>query len=65
MAYFMARKQLFRLTAKMRSQSLCELDHATDLDDADIVVEDVEPAIGLQAGRDHRLDLGRRARRRR
>jgi hypothetical protein len=34
------------------------LDHAAHLGDADIVVEHVDAAIGLQARRHHRLDLG-------
>ena len=34
------------------------LDDAADLGDADIVVEHVDAAIGLQARRHHRLDLG-------
>ena len=34
------------------------LDHAAHLGDADIVVEHVDAAMGLQACGDHRLDLG-------
>src|ERR1700676_325059 len=34
-------------------------DHAPHLGDADIVVEHVDAAVGLQAGGHHRLDLGR------
>ena len=37
---------------------LRHLDHAAHLGDADIVVEHVDAAIGFQAGRDHRLDIG-------
>src|SRR3954471_10605597 len=35
-----------------------DLDDAADLGDPDIVVEHVDAAIGLQASRHHRLDLG-------
>src|SRR6185312_10230287 len=34
-----------------------DLDHAAHLGDADIVVEHVDAAIGLQAGVNHRFDL--------
>jgi hypothetical protein len=34
-----------------------DLDHAAHPGDADIVVEHVDAAIGLQAGRDHRFDI--------
>ncbi len=34
-----------------------DIDHAAHLGDADIVVEHVDAAVGLQASRDHRLDI--------
>jgi hypothetical protein len=37
---------------------LADVDHAADLGDANIVVEHVNAAKSLEAGRDHRFDIG-------